>query len=183
MVIGRLTTENNGPTCTDLDSHVNTSCFGHNALVIDPNTRHVTCHPFKKGLGVAVDVPIVTAAVAYDQPHTGQTFIFIFHQALYFGEDMDYNLINGNQTRMNGIILNECPKTMSPFPPTDSTHSIFCHDDDLRVPLYMHGINSFFHSRRSTQAAYDQCPHIIMTAASPEWDFCNTGGENAGFIR
>jgi hypothetical protein len=34
----------------------------------------------------------------------------------------------------------------------------------------MHGINSYFHSRKPTQKEYDECPHIIMTASSPEWD-------------
>ena len=176
-MVGGLTTADSF-TRTDLDSHADTACFGHNALVVDPGTSHVTVYPFKKGLGSATDIPIVTAAIAYDQPLTGNTFIFIFHQALYFGNDMDHNLLNSNQMRMNGLVVNECPKFLSPVPPTVTTHSLYAPDDDLLIPLYMHGVNSFFHSRKPSQEEYDQCPHIVMTASDPEWnphslDFAN----------
>jgi hypothetical protein len=79
-----------------------------------------------KRRGAAVDIPIVTAAVAYDQPNTGQICILVYHQALWFGDDMDTNLINSNQMRMNGIIVNECPMHLSHSTPTNSMHTLTC---------------------------------------------------------
>ena len=46
------------------------------------NTISVT--GFIDTLGTVKKVPIVTAAVAYDDPDTYTTYILFFHQALYF---------------------------------------------------------------------------------------------------
>jgi hypothetical protein len=124
-VIAGITTADD-VTRANLDSHADIACFGHNAMLVDPGTHHVLCFPFMKSLGVAVDISIVTAAVAFDQPNTGNTLILIYHQALWFGAEMDVNLINSNQMRMNGLVVNKCPKHLLPETPTSSTHTLFC---------------------------------------------------------
>ena len=42
------------------------------------------------------NVPIVTGATAYDDPITGETFILLFHESLYYGKKLDHSLINPN---------------------------------------------------------------------------------------
>jgi hypothetical protein len=37
------------------------------------------------------------AALAYDHPDTGEVLILILNQALYFGDQLDQNLLNPNQ--------------------------------------------------------------------------------------
>ena len=64
---------------------------------------------------------IVTAAVAYDDPNEGLPKLFIIHQAIHIPE-MDLNLPCPNQLRMNGIVINDCPKSMSDDPKNDRIH-------------------------------------------------------------
>jgi hypothetical protein len=47
-------------------------------------------------LEVLQDIPIVKAAVAYDDPNTGETYVIIINQALYFGEQLTHILLNPN---------------------------------------------------------------------------------------
>ena len=77
--------------------------------------------PFLNDLGAAASVPIVTCAVAYDNPRTYSTVILVFNQSLYFGDRLAHNLICPQQLRMNGIEVNECPRFL------DSTHGDKSH--------------------------------------------------------
>jgi hypothetical protein len=86
--------------CTELDSHADTCCIGNNALVLYYHNRTVSVSPFLESLGKANDIPIVTAAIAYDDPIRAQTYIIIVHQALYFGDRLQHNLINPFQCRL-----------------------------------------------------------------------------------
>jgi len=51
---------------------------------------------FFNSLEVLQDIPIVKAAVAYDDPNTGETYVIIINQALYFGEQLTHILLNPN---------------------------------------------------------------------------------------
>jgi hypothetical protein len=55
------------------------------------------------------EVPVATVATAWDHPVTGQTFILVIHQALYFGKQLDHSLINPNQIRVTGIPVCDDP--------------------------------------------------------------------------
>ena len=45
------------------------------------------------------NIPIVQGATAYDCPDTGQTYILVINEGLYFGTSMSHSLINPNQLR------------------------------------------------------------------------------------
>ena len=70
-------------TTAELDTHADTVALGKGALVTQDTGHTVTVHPFASGLSTIKQVPIVTAALAYDCPATLQTYILHFHQALY----------------------------------------------------------------------------------------------------
>jgi hypothetical protein len=55
------------------------------------------------------DIPIATAATAYDDPSTGRTIILEFNQGLWFGDRMANSLVNPNQVRSHGIQLCDDP--------------------------------------------------------------------------
>jgi hypothetical protein len=80
------------------------------------------------------NIPIMTAATAYDDPTTGITYILIMGQALYMGDKMKNTLLCPNQLRSNGIIVDECPKHLAPVE-NPSSHSIYSVQDELRIPL------------------------------------------------
>ena len=98
---------------SDLDSHADTCCVGSNAFVHHESSfKTVDVQPFLNSLGSAKKTPIVSASVAYDCPYTLKTHIIHIHQALYFPE-LEHNLINPNQCRLNDVIIDECPKFLS----------------------------------------------------------------------
>ena len=69
------------------------------------------------------EVPVVHAAVAYDFTITGNSTILIINNALYIRE-MEHNLQPPIMMRLNGLLVDECPKLLLPNP-TIETHSIF----------------------------------------------------------
>jgi hypothetical protein len=146
---------------SELDSHADTCCVGDNALVLYYHNRIVTVAPFLDLFGTADQVPIVTAAIAYDDPIRMQTFILIVHQALYFGDKLTHNLINPFQCRLNEIRINECARVLTHLP-NDDAHSIIFEAEQLKIPLRLNGIVSYFPSRRLTLQEYDECCRIQL---------------------
>jgi hypothetical protein len=125
------------PTYNKLDSHADTCCFGRNSFVLSHNlSQHAIVEGFHPELG-AVRTPIVSVAVAYDDPEMYTTYILVFHQVLYF-DDLQRNLICPAQLRMNDIVVNDVPLEM------------------LRRSLPMESINASDHSIISNN------PHCIF---------------------
>jgi hypothetical protein len=106
----------------DMDSHADTCCVGGGVLIVYTTERTARVTPFLKSPGSVTKVPIVTAAVAYDDPHTGEVFILLIHQALYFPE-MTNCLLCPMQLRLNDVELNERPKFLTGTP-TEKDHAI-----------------------------------------------------------
>ncbi len=87
------------------------------------------------------DIPIVQAGIAYDNPDTGETVIFIINQGLYFGDSLPVTLLNANQMRFNGIEVDDVPKHLAKDP-SKATHSIYIPEHDIRIPLSVRGVIS-----------------------------------------
>jgi hypothetical protein len=159
----------NDPPRTELDSHADTCCMGRNATVLYHHNRTVNVSPFLDSFGTADAIPIVTAAIAYDDAITAKTYILIVHQALYFGDRLKHNLVNPFQCRLNGVNVRECPRILDPVI-DDLSHSISFPSEDLKIPLSLNGIVSYFLSRRPTEEEFTHCSHIELTASKPEWN-------------
>jgi hypothetical protein len=112
-------------------------------------------------------VPIVSAALAYDCPISYQTFILIFHHALYL-PDLKSHLICPNQLRINGIRVNDCPlQFMQPSERKMNSHSI--EVSQILIPLSLRGVISYFEVRCPTETEMEdpsRYPHIEMTSPS-----------------
>ncbi len=92
----------------ELDSHADTSCAGSNCRVLEYTNKTSTVSSFSSKQSKVNDVPIVTAATAYDAPN-GEIYILILHQSLYLGEHMQHSLLCPNQARSNGVIEDDIP--------------------------------------------------------------------------
>ena len=149
----------------ELDSHADTCCAGGDVMVVNDTHRLVTVTPFLKSLGTAHKVPIISAAIAYDDPKSGCVFILIIHQVLHFKE-MNHCLLSLMQFPLNDIVVNEQPKFLTQTP-TEKHHAIVA--DDLLIPLELSGVTSYFPARRPTMKEYSSCNRIEMTAPEPEW--------------
>ena len=87
-------------------------------------------------------VPVVNAAVAYDCEVTGQTFVLVICNTLYF-QNMEENLIPPFMMRLAGVTaVDKCPKFLSKQP-AERNHSMFFPDFDIRIPFQLEGIISY----------------------------------------
>jgi hypothetical protein len=135
---------------SELDPHADTCCVGNNGLILYYHNRTVSVAPFLDSFSKEDHVPIVTAAIAYDDPINAQTYMIIVHQALYFGDKkklrLAHNLINPFQCRLNQVHIDECARVLT-HQPNDLSHSIFFRAEQVKIPLRLNGIVSYFHSR------------------------------------
>ena len=168
-------------TRSELDSHANMCVFGEDCFVFEWSGRTCSVNPFSDSLGQATDVPICDIAVSYDcmTGEVPETFILIFQNALVI-PDMDHNLIPPFILRESGHIVNECPKFQCPKP-TLEDHCIVANGDDstIRIPLQLHGIFSFFHTRLPTNDELIGCSKIFMSPDSDSWNpYCTSFESN-----
>ena len=157
---------------TDMDSHAESHVVGKNAYIISTQDKKVTVNGFTKALG-SKTVHVVDAAVAYDCEFTGEVYILIIRNALYF-EEMHVNLISPFILRLAGLHVNEEPKFMATHP-TLGHHSISLPDTEIRFPMALHGIISYILTRLPTKDEVtlrnlDPYRCIEMTPGFSEWN-------------
>ena len=150
---------------TELDSHADTCVAGRNTLLVSDDGRQVTVHPYSGEYKPIQDVSIATVATMWIHPKNGQPYILIINEALYFGDRVDVTLLNPNQLRANGVMVEDVPRQFD----TKSSHSIYHPTAKLRIPLSLDGISSGFVSRKPTWEEYGQYPHVELTSPM-RWD-------------
>ncbi|KAI2500086.1 Reverse transcriptase (RNA-dependent DNA polymerase) [Fragilaria crotonensis] len=148
----------NTSALNECDSNADTCCLGKNFVVLHSTFRTADVYSYDFSMVPIENVPIVSAATAYDDPTTGDTFILVFNEALYYSTKLDHSLINPNQVRAYGI-----PFWDNPYDP-DRGLSIDV-DASLRIPLQPAGTKLQFRTRVPTADELRTCEHIHMTSA------------------
>jgi hypothetical protein len=143
----------------ELDSHADTCVAGPNCLKISEEGTKVKVYGYDRSKA-SEDIPIATVATLWNDPDDGQPYILVIHEALYFGEKIKDTLLNPNQLRANGLIVEEVPCQYD----EQSRHSIIDEREGLTIPLDMNGVFSGFNSRKPTHAEYREYPHVILTS-------------------
>jgi hypothetical protein len=140
-----------------LDSHADTYGVNGVAYIIEYMGKVAEVYGFSKSLSAMEDVPIIKAALAYDDPKTGETTEIIVNQALYFCDKLTNILIKQNQMRTNGLIVHDCPRHLSKG---RSQHAIMIEDENYVIPLKLHGIMSYFeqHATGDLRSVQSQPP-------------------------
>ena len=87
----------------EFDSHADTCGVNDTARVLSYTGKVVQVSAYSPTVKKLENTPTVLAALAYDDALTGETFIIIINQALYFGQHLENILLNPNQFRVNGI--------------------------------------------------------------------------------
>ena len=142
------------------DSAADTCCSGANHRMIELTGEVCNVNGFKDEMTVR-DVPVATTATAYTVPGTSDTYILIFNESLYFGEDMDHSLMNPNQIRASGI-----PVSDNPF---DEDRDFGIHHEDLFIPFRTKGTRVYIETHCPTDEELAICPKIEMTSSNT-WD-------------
>ena len=94
---------------TDLDSHANMVVVGRNVAIINDTGRRAEVSPFTPDYDSLHSVPIADAAIRYDCPFSGDTFLLIVRNALSVPA-MDHNLIPSFIIREAGVDIRCTPK-------------------------------------------------------------------------
>lgn len=151
----------------ELDSHADTCTIGANCRILAYTNKSCEVSPYHPKYKAVQNVPIVQAGTAYTHPDTGITYILVINQALYM-EGLPHTLLNPNQMRVNGIIVDDVPRHLAPDPNT-ATHSIRVPQHNLSLPLQLKGIISYLPSRIPTDIELETCTWIELTSDC-EWD-------------
>jgi hypothetical protein len=106
------------------------------------------------------NIPIVTAATAYTDQNTGEVFIIVINEALWFGDSLSNSLINPNQLRFAGVHVQDNPFDSAPLAIATA---------DLTIPLLTQGTTIYFSTNAPSQHELDKYPHVHLTLDS-EWD-------------
>ena len=157
--IGNVSSTNRVGFRSELDSHADTCVVGQEtALLINDFERPVNVHGYNETIG-AERCKTVSAVVAYDHPGTGDTYMLTIHQAILI-PGLKTNLLSTMQMRDNDCSVNDEPKHMVPTP-TNNHHAIVTPalegKESLRIPLLLHGVTSYFPSRKPTRQEYETC--------------------------
>ena len=149
---------------SELDSRADTICAGLNCRLIHYTGQECTVNGFHNKLGAMEKIPIATVATAWSDEHTGQGFILIMHEVLFFGNNLDHSLINPNQIRHNGFQLFDNPYETDP----NRQMGIVINETD-RIPFQSQGTTIYFNSRFPTDLEMETYPHVVLTCEAP-WD-------------
>jgi hypothetical protein len=159
-------------SATDLDSHADQCAVGNNALIVHDYDRPINVSGYNPSGPIAKDLKTVSAALAYDDPVSGETLILMIHQAIAI-PDIYHNLLSPMQLRLNDVVVNEVPRFLTEHL-SEHTHSLIVPIDDSPtpyvIPLSLRGVTSTFPTRKPTVAEYESLPHLTLTCADLPWD-------------
>ena len=144
----------------ELDSHADTTVAGSNCIILNYTGKVCDVSPYRDDYAPVTGVPIVKAATAWQSPHTGQTYILVFNEALWMGDSLDHTLINPNQLRHYGTAVQDNPTSDKPL-------SIITEDGDFCMELMMAGTIIYMNTSTPSQKELQECPHIALTSPHP----------------
>jgi len=111
-------------------------------------------------------INIVNGCVAY-ATIDGKTYILDINQkALDFTETMENSLICTNQARAHGVNIEDVPK----FFDSNSHHSIYFPEDDVELPLQLHGPVSYLQVRYPMDEELNSCQHLELSCHDSPWE-------------
>ena len=81
-----------------LDSHANSCAGGSNFVMMDPNQieGYVDVAPFSDEYAPLPDIPVAACVTAWTNPDSGEVFLLVFGQMLYFGDKLSHSLLCPN---------------------------------------------------------------------------------------
>jgi len=159
--VSAVNPDNTGEGRSELDSHADTCVGGSNSALLGPAQNTATVSAFAPGYGKK-SYPVGTVGTVWTDPLSGTEYLLVIHQAIFLGKDLKHSLLNPNQLRANGLMVDDCPKQYNPR----STHSIVVEEPQVTIPLSMHGIISYFPSRKPTQEDVENLEWITLTGTA-----------------
>jgi hypothetical protein len=121
-------------TC-ELDSHADTSCAGSNFIQLEDPVRFADVYPYTSELPALQRIPVTSAGKTWIDPQTGQQYLLILNEGLFFGDRPNQTLLCPNRLRSNGLIIHDTPTLLD----HNSLPSIHDPVSDMRIPMNLNG--------------------------------------------
>ena len=144
---------------TELDSHTNMHVIGCNARVISTSDMMCDVRDFSPDIS-PLKVKMVDAAVEYSCPYTGVDYILVIRNGLHVPA-MVHNLIPPFIMRELGVIVNDMAK-IHLNNPMEEDHSLFFQEVNLRIPLQLHGVFSYFETSKPSTQSLNENENIYL---------------------
>ena len=88
----------------ETDTDADTGSAGCNWIMLHASPRVADVYGFSStDTPTSTSIPIGTCATAYTSTMTGETYILVHPEMLYFGPALDHTLLNPNQIRSFGM--------------------------------------------------------------------------------
>lgn len=147
------------------DTHADTTCVGKHAYIISQVMgKSIEAVPFSPSLGTVKNLPVVHAAIAFDDPDSGNTTILLIHNAIFI-PDMDNILLCPDQARENGITVDLTPTKYDASATFGLTWS-----DGFHIPFFSNGPVPSVNVRRPTEAEMRQYKIHRHLTSTHDWD-------------
>jgi hypothetical protein len=160
---------------TELDSHANMLVVGRNAYIISDTGRVADVNAFTPDCS-SMRISIVDAAVGYECPYNGKSYIFLLCNALHV-PSMRNNLIPPFVMREAGIKVNDTPKIQTSNP-TEEDHSIYFPDNDFQIPLSLWGVFSYFNTSKPSAEQTMNVEDVYLLTPSTMNPHCDAYASN-----
>jgi hypothetical protein len=93
----------------EMDTHANTCVLGPIFVILHYTNWECDVSPYSEVYKSVKAVPIVSGATAWTDERTGLTYILVVNEALWMPDTVTSSLINPNQLRAYGIIVQDNP--------------------------------------------------------------------------
>ena len=148
--------------CIELDSHADMVVLGSNAVVLHYTGNECKVSPYSNEYEAISNMPVVHGATLWTDQNDNQGYILVFNEALWMGDSLPHSLINPNQLRAYGTLVQDNPFSHDPLviePP----------NNDVAIPLSTLGTIIYTDTHIPTQEELAALPHGVSTPDSP-WD-------------
>ena len=81
----------------EMDTHADTCVLGINFVILEYSGRVCDVYPYSQDYEAIKDIPIVRGATAVQDQDTGETYMLVINEGLWYGNRMHHSLINPNQ--------------------------------------------------------------------------------------
>jgi hypothetical protein len=151
----------------EMDSHADTCVLGRNFRLLHYTGRVCDVTAYTDEYTPEKDIPIVTAATIYQSEMTGELYLLIVNEGLWFGGRMHCSLLNPNKIRHNGNDVHDNPYDQSR--PLAITVYSDNQEEPIHIPMSFHGTILKWNTRTPTNDELDTLPHYHLSSPH-EWN-------------
>ena len=151
-----------------IDSGADTSVVGRHGFVTEIiEGITVSAQGFSDSQPTIDNLQIVNALYAYDHPDSGEIILLELNYTIYMGTSKIDAIACPNQLRLNGVHVDDRPRTLFPTCPDVQSIKI----NDIVLPLHMKGPLAYLPVRRPSISEVDNDNLRTLQLTSPHgWD-------------